>query len=51
MTGEVLEEGDDVYFVCKTEANPGVEKVEWTHDVSAPYMNNSYPVYVFRMKL
>lgn len=29
-----IEEGDDVYFECKVDANPGAYKVVWKHNVS-----------------
>lgn len=29
-----IEEGDDVYFECKIQANPQAYKVVWKHNVS-----------------
>jgi hypothetical protein len=29
-----IEEGDDVYFECKVNANPAAYKVIWKHNVS-----------------
>lgn len=29
-----IEEGDDVYFECKIDANPTAYKVVWKHNVS-----------------
>jgi len=29
-----IEEGDDVYFMCKVHANPWAYKVVWKHNVS-----------------
>jgi len=31
-----IEEGDDVYFECKIDANPTAYKVVWKHNVSCP---------------
>jgi len=31
-----IEEGDDVYFECKIDANPPAYKVIWKHNVSHP---------------
>lgn len=33
MNPEDIEEGDDVYFECKINANPGAYKVVWKHNV------------------
>lgn len=34
MNPEDIEEGDDVYFECKVNANPSAYKVVWKHNVS-----------------
>ena len=31
---DAIEEGKDVYFECKIEANPDIYKISWTHNVS-----------------
>ena len=31
---DAIEEGKDVYFECKIQANPDVYKISWTHNVS-----------------
>lgn len=37
MNPEDIEEGDDVYFECKVNANPSAYKVVWKHNVSIPF--------------
>lgn len=37
-----IEEGDDVYFECKVNANPEAYKVLWKHNVS--YNVHSYAI-------
>lgn len=37
MNPEDIEEGDDVYFECKVNANPSAYKVVWKHNVSIRY--------------
>lgn len=34
LNPEDIEEGDDVYFECKVQANPAAYKVIWKHNVS-----------------
>lgn len=34
MNPDDIEEGDDVYFECKLNANPLAYKVVWKHNVS-----------------
>lgn len=34
MNPNDIEEGDDVYFGCKVDANPPAYKVVWEHNVS-----------------
>jgi hypothetical protein len=34
MNADDIEEGDDVYFECKVNANPVAYKVVWKHNVS-----------------
>lgn len=36
LNPEDIEEGDDVYFECKVNANPWAYKVLWKHNVSNP---------------
>lgn len=33
-----IEEGDDVYFECKIDANPPAYKVIWKHNVSSSFI-------------
>jgi len=37
-----IEEGDDVYFECKIDANPPAYKVIWKHNVSCPRHPRQY---------
>lgn len=41
MNPEDIEEGDDVYFECKVNANPSAYKVVWKHNVSIPFPNRT----------
>ena len=34
LGADAIEEGKDVYFECKIQANPDVYKISWTHNVS-----------------
>lgn len=37
MNPNDIEEGDDVYFGCRVDANPPAYKVVWEHNVSSPF--------------
>lgn len=39
MNPNDIEEGDDVYFGCKVDANPPAYKVVWEHNVSNKSLN------------
>lgn len=47
MNPDDIEEGDDVYFECKVDANPKAYKVIWKHNVSdifnMLYIKNQLP--------
>lgn len=34
LLSEDIKEGDDVYFECQVQANPGWRKLSWLHNVS-----------------
>lgn len=44
-----IEEGDDVYFECKVNANPSAYKVLWKHNVSFCLIFLDYRLYSHRL--
>lgn len=45
-----IEEGDDVYFECKVNANPWAYKVLWKHNVSSPFLFLSFSFFFFQFR-
>lgn len=46
MNPRDIEEGDDVYFDCEVNANPGAYKVVWKHNVSSVRVSLSRALYI-----
>ncbi|KAG7168342.1 Cell adhesion molecule 2-like 1 [Homarus americanus] len=51
LDGEIIKEGDDVYFECTIRANPAVHRVDWYHNGAEVVHNVSAGVVVSGLSL